>query len=274
MDHVEIKGARIPVIGFGTLNIGETCAEAVRTAIEAGYTHIDTAWKYGNEVEVGEGIAASGVPRDELFVTTKVTHERIGDGELQRSAEESLANLRLDRVDLFLIHWPNPEVPLSECIPALIELRERGLTRHVGVANFTSAMLDEAQSIAGGTLVCNQIEYQPFCQQPTVRDAIRRHGMALTGYCPLQRGRLRDHPVFAALAESRGKTASQVALRWAIQQENVIPLPKATSKAHIRENIDIFDFALTSDEMATISALDGTSGGRVVNPPHAPVWDD
>jgi len=274
MDHVVAKGARIPVIGFGTLRIGERCAEAVKSAIEAGYTHIDTAWKYGNEVEVGQGIAAAGKPREELFITTKVTHERIQNGELQKSAEESLDNLKLDWVDLFLIHWPNPQVPMRECIPALMEVRERGLARHIGVANFMSAMLDEAQSIADGTLVCNQIEYHPFCQQRSVRDAIARHGMVLTGYCPLQRGKLPDHPVFAEIAAKKGKTPSQIALRWAIQQDGVVPLPKATGDAHIRENIAVFDFTLDDGEMAAISALDGSNGGRVVNPPHRPVWDD
>ena len=274
MDYVEAKGARIPIIGFGTLRIGDSCAEAVRCAIEAGYAHIDTAWKYGNEVEVGEGIAAAGRPREDLFVTTKVTHERIQPGELQKSAQESLDNLKLDYVDLFLIHWPNPDVPLSECIPALLDVRERGMTRHVGVANFMSTMLDEAQAIADGSLVCNQIEYHPFCQQPKVRASTARHGMALAGYCPLQRGKLPDHPVFTELAAKKNKTPSQIALRWAIQQNGVIPLPKATTEAHIRENIAIFDFNLDDQDMAAINALDGTSGGRVVSPPHRPVWDD
>lgn len=274
MEFVERNGARIPALGFGTLNIGENCAEAVKTALDVGYTHIDTAWKYGNEVQVGEGIAASGIARDGLFVTTKVTHERIQAGELQRSAEESLENLGLDHVDLFLIHWPNPQVPLAESIPALMDVRDRGLTRHIGVANFQSAMLGEAQSIAGGALVCNQIEFHPFCQQSTVRAATERNNMAIAAYCPLQRGKLPDHPLFAEIAARKGKTPSQVALRWSLQQGGVVPLPKATSEAHIRENFDIFDFALDEAEMAAIDALDGSHGGRVVNPPHAPAWDD
>lgn len=268
---VEANGARIPAIGLGTFRLeGEGCVEAVSAALAAGYRHLDTARMYGNEEAVGEGIRASGVPRDEIFVTTKVWWEDLD--ALERSAEASLKRLGLDAVDLLLIHWPNPAVPLSKSIGALCRAKQRGLARHIGVSNHPAAMLREAVRLTEEPLVTNQVEYHPRLAQAAVLDAVREAGMALTSYCPLGRAALIADPVVASLAEQHGKTGAQIILRWQVQQPGVVAIPKSGNAARIAENLDVFDFALTDDDMAALSAL-ARPDGRMIDPAFAPDWD-
>ncbi len=266
-------GAEMPVIGFGTMTFPARAAELVAAAIAAGYRHIDTARKYGTEEAVGEGIRAAGVPREELFLTTKVTEENAREADFMRSVETSLATIGVDYVDLLLIHWPQPKVPLAETVGALAKAKRQGLTRHVGVSNFTVALLDEAVRLCPEPLVANQVEYHAYLRQDKLLAACRRHGLILTAYCPVARGELLDDPVLAEIAESKGKTVAQVALRWLIQHPLVAVVPRALEEAHIVENLDIFDFELSEEEMRRIGAL-RSHNVRIANPPQrAPVWD-
>lgn len=270
---VEVNGAAIPAIGLGTFRLeGEACTQAVLWALEAGYRHIDTARMYGNEEAVGAALKQTAVPRDEIFVTTKVWYDDIAPGALERSAEASLKRLGLDAVDLLLIHWPNAAVPLKDSTAALCNTKRGGLARHVGISNYTAAMVAEAAGLATEPLVANQVEYHPYLAQPAVLAACRAHGMALTSYCPIGRGAGFAEPVIATIAEAHGKTPSQVVLRWHVQQPNVVAIPKSGTKAHIESNLDVFDFVLAEDEMAAISHL-ARPGGRLVDPGFAPAWD-
>jgi diketogulonate reductase-like aldo/keto reductase len=195
MHYVNANGANIPAIGLGTWTLkDEAATRLVTSAIRSGYRHVDTAAMYANEEAVGAGLRASGVPRDEIFLTTKVWPSDIGGGDLQRSVEASLKRLQVDRVDLALIHWPSSTVPLAESIEALNEVKDRGLARHIGVSNFTVALVDQAAALSRHPLACNQIEYHPFLNQDRVLAACRRHGMAVTSYCPLARGAECRHP--------------------------------------------------------------------------------
>ena len=270
---VEANGAAIPAIGLGTFKLtGERCVHAVASAIASGYRHIDTATMYENETEVGQGIRASGISRDELFVTTKVWRDDIAPGALERSAEESLKRLGLSQVDLLLIHWPNKAVPLSHSTAALCRTKAMGLTRDIGVSNYTSGMLDDVVALASEPLVANQVEYHPYLDQSAVLEACRRHGMAFTSYCPLGRGNVLADPAIALIAARHGRTPSQIVLRWHIQQPGVVAIPKSGTPKHIAENGAVFDFALTDDDMTAIAVL-ARIGGRVVNPDFAPAWD-
>ncbi len=266
-------GAKMPAIGFGTMELPHRPAELVAAAIAAGYRHIDTARKYGTEERVGEGIRASGIARNELFVTTKVTEENAREADFLRSAETSLKALGLNYVDLLLIHWPQPKVPFTETLGALAKAKRSGLTRHVGVSNFTLAMLEEAVHVCPEPLVTNQIEYHAYLPQDRMLGALKRHGMILTAYCPVARGKLLDDPTIGEIAKARGKTHAQICLRWLIQQPMVAAVPRALEEAHIREDLDVFDFSLSDAEMRQISAL-RRRNIRIADPPErAPKWD-
>jgi diketogulonate reductase-like aldo/keto reductase len=266
-------GAKMPTIGYGTMEFPARPAELVAYAIEAGYRLIDTARKYGTEERVGEGIRASGIAREELWVTTKVTELDARETDFLRSAETSLKALQLDYVDLLLVHWPQPKVPFAETLGALAKAKRSGLTRHIGVSNFTIAMLEEAVHVCPEPLITNQIEYHAYLPQDRMLAALKRHGMILTAYCPVARGKLLDDPVVGEIAKAHGKTHAQICLRWLIQQPMVAAVPRALEEAHIAENLDVFDFSLSEDEMRRISAL-RSRNVRIADPPErAPQWD-
>lgn len=273
MLYSEVHGARIPAIGFGTFRLGsEDARRMVGEALALGYRHIDTAQMYGNEAGVGQGIADAGTAREDIFLTTKVWPDRFRAGELQRSADESLKRLNSDYVDLLLLHWPNPEVDLHETLDALMEVQARGKARHIGVSNFTNALLDDAVAFCGeGVLVTNQVEYHPFLTQQSVKTRLERYGMALTAYSPLAQGRVFGNAVLKEIGEAHGKNEAQVALRWLLEQ-GVVAIPRTTKAANARSNFEVFDFALSASETARIDdELQGD--GRVVNPSFAPQWD-
>jgi 2,5-diketo-D-gluconate reductase B len=258
-------GAQIPALGFGTSPMtGGLSPDTVAAALHAGYRHIDTAWKYGTERAVGEAMRASGVPRGEIFLTTKVSHEYLRADDFAKSVDESLAALKVDCVDLLMVHWPNPEIPLHETMPALAKAKRQGLARHVGVANFNIALLDEAIHLCPEPLVCLQAEYHPYLDQTKLLDAVRDRGMAFVAYCPLGRGRLFTDPVLAEIAKTRGRSIAQVALRWLIQQ-GVAAIPRSSNPQRIADNFKVFDFALSDAEMARISTLKRPNG-RIANP--------
>ena len=266
-------GAKIPAIGFGTMELPHRPAELVAAAIAAGYRHIDTARKYGTEERVGEGIRASGIARSELFITTKVTEENAREADFLRSAETSLMALGLDHVDLLLVHWPQPKVPFAETLGALAKAKRSGLTRHIGVSNFTLAMLDEAVRVCPEPLVTNQIEYHAYLPQDRMIAALHRHGMILTAYCPVARGQLLDDPIIGEIARAHDKTPAQICLRWLVQQPMVAAVPRALEDAHIAEDLHVFDFLLSDEEMRRISAL-RSRNIRIADPPErAPKWD-
>jgi len=270
---VHAHGAAIPAIGLGTFNAhGEVCSEAVSFAIKNGYRHIDTAPRYENEEAVGVGLRRSGVSRDEIFLTTKVWWDRIGADDLQRSAEESLQKLGVDQVDLLLIHWPNPAIPLADSIAALNDAKRRGYAKHIGVSNFPIALLNEAWRLTQEPLVCNQCEWHPSLDQERLRAVVRGFGMIFTAYSPIGRGGYDQNPIVAEIAKGHGKSASQVVLRWNIQHQGSVAIPKSVTPERIRANLDIFDFALTDAEMALISGL-GSREGRLIKPDFAPAWD-
>ncbi|MCA6102043.1 aldo/keto reductase [Bradyrhizobium australafricanum] len=261
MNVVEGNGARIPAIGLGTWELrGRTCARIVEQALRLGYRHIDTAQIYDNEREVGEGLRASGIKRDDVFVTTKVWTTHFMAKDLERSAKESLARLRLTEVDLLLLHWPNAQVPLAETLGALARVRQAGLARHIGVSNFKVALIEEAAAACPEPLACDQVEYHPYLDQADVIEACRRHGMAFVAYSPIAKGRVKGDRALARIGDRYRKTAAQVSLRWLVQQ-NVSAIPRTSKLERLQENIDIFDFELSVDDMREISAI-GSADAR------------
>jgi diketogulonate reductase-like aldo/keto reductase len=272
MQFVEAHGARIPAIGLGTWELrGRTCTRLVEQAIRLGYRHIDTAQVYENEREVGDGLRAARVRRDEVFVTTKVWTTHFAPYDLERSTKESLTKLRLSEIDLLLLHWPNPHVPLAETLGALANVKKLGMTRHIGVSNFTVALMDEAVAACPEPLVCDQIEYHPFLDQTRVKEACARNGMALVAYSPVAKGRIKNDETLARIGKAHGKTAAQVCLRWLVQQ-NVSAIPRTSRIERLSENIDVFDFELSTEEVEEIHAM-ATPGGRITDFGFAPKWD-
>jgi len=263
--------SQMPSLGLGTWQIeGSDATEAVADALALGYRHIDTARAYGNEREVGEGLRAAGIARDEVWVTTKVWHDDLEPDRLRRSAEASLADLGLEQVDLLLVHWPNPAVRLGDTLAALHRARQDGLARHIGVANFPSGLLREA--IAEFPIFCNQVEYHPYLAQRAVLDVAHSHGIVVTAYSPLGSGGLLRDPVLAEIAEARGCSPAQVALRWLLDQTGVAAIPKAATHANRADNLAALELApLTYAERARVDALD--RGRRFINPAFAPQWD-
>jgi diketogulonate reductase-like aldo/keto reductase len=273
MHSVKAAGVEIPALGFGTWQLtGPPCETMVAEAIRLGYRHIDTAAIYGNEVEVGRGIQAAGLPRGELFVTTKVWRDEYAPDRLLKAAETSLEKLGLQQVDLLLLHWPNDAFDLKTTLEALAETKRRGLARAIGVANFPSVLLDEAVALCPEPLATNQVEYHPYLSQKAVLAACARHGLSLTAYSPLARGGLIEEPALKAIGAAHDATPAQVALRWLIQQPGVIAIPKTASPERARANLDIERFSLTEAEMARIAGL-ARADGRTVAPSFGPRWD-
>lgn len=266
----DVQGVDVPALGLGTWELqGEECVEAVADALELGYRHIDTAQAYENEAEVGRGLARSGVARDEVWLTTKVWMDDAGHDDVLRTTGLSLERLDVEYVDLLLLHWPNPKVPLSETLSAMCLLQEEGRVRHLGVSNFPPELLDEALDEA--EIFCNQVEYHPYLAQDEVLGICREWDLLLTAYSPLARGRVMKDEALRAIAADHGKSAAQVALRWLLQQEQVATVPKAASPEHRRSNLEVFDFELSAEEMERIHAL--ARGERIVDPDFAPEWE-
>jgi 2,5-diketo-D-gluconate reductase B len=255
MKPVAVKGTEVPALGLGTWRLsGRSCYDAVRAALELGYRHIDTAEMYDNAEEVGRAIRQSGIDRAAIFLTTKVPPGKLRAAAARRSAEDSLRRLGLPYVDLLLIHWPSAEAPLGETLDAFAALQTEGKTRFIGVSNFTVPLLDEAAR-HGADLLCNQVEYHPYLSQRPVLDAVRRLGMMLTAYAPVAKGRAVADGTLAAIGRKYGKCAAQVSLRWLIEQDGVAAIPKASSRAHLAQNLAIFDFVLTPEDRAAIDRM-------------------
>jgi diketogulonate reductase-like aldo/keto reductase len=224
---------------------------------------------YDNEAQVGEGVRASG-KRDQVIVTTKVQPTLLAPHDLERSVKESLARLRLDHVDLLLIHWPNPRVPLAETLGAMTKMKSAGYTKAIGVSNFTVALLDEASAISKD-IVCNQIECHPFLNQDKVIAACKNHKMAVVAYSPIARGSAPSNEVLERIGKAHGKSAAQTCLRWLVQQ-GIVVIPRTSKIERLEENFAIFDFELSDAEMREIAGL-ARSGGRIVDWTWSPKWD-
>ena len=248
---LEIQGTTVPKLGFGTWQIeGPECQEAVEDALAIGYRHIDTARAYGNEREVGRGLAAGGVPRKEFFLTTKIQREEYAPDELRRAAEDSLRNLQVNCLDLLLLHWPNPNFRLEETLGALVGLRDDGLILHLGVSNFPAGLLREAVALA--PVFADQVEFHPFLGQDEIVALAAEKDFMVTAYSPLARGKVPQDPTLSEIGEAHGKTAGQVALRWLLEKPNVATIPKASSHERRLENFEVFDFELSDDDRAQI----------------------
>ena len=271
MKTVEAKGLALPIVGLGTWALrGRDCARLTEQAIRLGYRHIDTAQMYDNEREVGEGVRASGL-RNEVIVTTKVQPTLLSPPDLERSVKESLARLRLDIIDLLLIHWPNPRVPLAETLGAMAKMKREGYAKHIGVSNFTVALLDEANKATSEPLVCNQIECHPFLDQDKVIAACKKYGMAVVAYSPIARGGAKGDKVLERIGKAHGKSAAQVCLRW-LTQQGIAAIPRTSKVERLAENLAHLEFDLSDAEMREIAGL-ARPGGRIVDWSWSPKWD-
>lgn len=271
MEWKAARGLELPAVGLGTMRLrGRACRDLVSAALAEGYRHLDTARKYGNEEEVGAAVRRSSVSRDDIVLTTKVSHEDLAPPDLRKAVESSLERLGVDHVDLLLVHWPSREVPLDDTMSTLADLREEGRTRFIGVANFPSRLLEAVAGTPG--LVGDQVEYHPYLAQEPVLEAVRSRGLLLTAYCPLGRGGplLRD-PLLVEIATGHGVAVAQIVLRWLVAQEQVVAIPGTSRLDHLRQNLDVFSFALTGEERAAIAGL--ARADRICDPPHAPDWD-
>lgn len=266
--------ATLPALGLGTFRLkGEPLMGSIHKALDLGYRHIDTAQMYENEETVGAALDAHDVPRDEVFLTTKIWHDRLQHDDLLQSLQESVNRLRVDAVDLALIHWPSPndDVPMDEYIGALAEAKKQGMARNVGVSNFTVAQLERALSVPGGEeLVTNQVEVHPFLTNRKVVDAIQRAGLTVTAYMPLAVGKVLEDPTLKKLGEKYDASAAQVALAW-LHQKDIVVIPSSTKEAHLKANMAALDITLEQADMDAIEALNRDE--RIADPDFAPDWD-
>lgn len=264
MEHAEVRGVDVPKVGFGTATMkGEECREAVEDALNQGYRHVDTAQMYGNEDAVGEAVERSEVPREGVFLATKLDRPNLAREDVFSSFDRSLDRLGTDYVDLLLIHAPSRSVPVEETLGAMDELVDDGRVRHLGVSNFSVAETLEAIEASRHGLLTNQVEYNPFHSQDELLEFCMESDLVLTAYSPLAQGRVQGNDVLREIGERHGKTEAQVALRWLVQQQNVVAIPKAASPEHRRQNLDIFDFELSPDEMERVFELQGGLAHRV-----------
>ena len=257
MESVTVQGVEVPAIGFGTWQLkGEDCRLAVEDALTLGYRHLDTAQMYDNEAAVGDAIEHSAVDRDDVFLVTKVLRRNLAYDDVLASVDASLDRLGTD-IDLLLIHAPSRSVPIEESIEAMNQLQDTGVVRHIGVSNFSVPQLQDAIDASDTPILTNQVEYHPFERQDDVLEFCIDNDIMLTAYSPVAEGRVTGNDVLREIGETYGKTPAQVSLRWLIQQENVSAIPKAASREHREENLDVFDFELTDEEMAQIFDLQG-----------------
>lgn len=272
MQYKNVQGIDIPEIGLGTYKLHDReCSNAVRMALELGYRHIDTAQMYKNEREIGEALSVSNVSREDIFLTTKIWHTNLDSEDVLQTTEETLRNLDTPYVDLLLIHWPNHQYDLRKTIEAMLVLRDQGKAMNIGVSNFPLSLLKEVNDEIRAPIFCNQVEFHPFLDQLDLLDYAIEKDILLTAYSPLAQGKVMKNEVLQEIGETHGKSPAQISLRWLIEQENVVAIPKASSKEHLQANIDIFDFELSDEEFDRIDRLEKSE--RLVNPSFAPDWD-
>jgi len=272
MQFKTIQGVEVPEIGLGTHRlIGREGENTIKLALNIGYRNIDTAQSYKNEREVGQAIKRSHVDREEIFLTSKIWHTHLEKEDVLKVAENSLRELDTPYVDLLLIHWPNPAVDIEKTLEAFLSLRDQGKALNIGVANFPLKLLKEINEELGAPIFCNQVEYHPYMNQLDLLDYAAEQDLLFTGYSPLAQGTVNEDSLLQELAEKYGKTPSQIALRWLIEQEQVVAIPKASTEEHLKENIDIYDFALEDDDFYAIDDIEKST--RLVDPDFAPKWE-
>lgn len=249
------SGAEMPVVGLGTWTLrGDQATEAVETALELGYRHIDTAEAYNNQSAIARGIRRAGVPREELFIVSKVQREHLHYEEVLAAADKTLDELHTDYLDLYLIHWPNPRVPMRQTFTALGELHKEGKIRDVGVSNFSIAHLQEAFEATDVPISNNQVPYDPIKNQEELRQFCHEHGITVTAYSPLGKGDLVDHPQLKELAADRERTVAQLILRWLVEKDLIV-IPRSTSREHLAEDIDLFGWELDDEVRAVLEGM-------------------
>src|ERR1043166_5123815 len=264
MQVVEANGAKIPAIGLGTWQLdGAIGARITEQALKLGYRHLDCALIYGNEREIGEGLHASGVKREDVFIAPKAPPPELAPAALERAVKQSLANLRVSDVNLLLVHWPNPQVPLAETMGAMAKMKREGYARHIGIPNFAVQLIEQAVKLSSEPIVTNQIEWHPYLDEEKVRAACKKHGIAVTAYCPIARGRAVGDEVLTRIGKQYGKSAGQVSLRWLVQKGAVV-IPRTSKVERLSENMAIFDFELSAADMADVDNL-AKPAGRVVS---------
>lgn len=258
MERLTVHGVEVPRIGLGTWNLrGQTCRQAVARALALGYRHIDTAELYGNEQDIGAAVGAAGVPRTELFIVSKAWSDHLHSDSLVAACEASLERLGTDYMDLYLVHWPNRQVPIDDTMAGMGKLLQQGKTRQMGVSNFSIQQMEEAETALGSRIFCNQVRFNVRHRQPDMVEHCQRQDVLLAAYTPLAKGAFAGDPVLVEIGKAHGKTPHQVALRWLIQQDNVAALPKSARQDHQEQNLDVFDFSLSTDEMARIGFVSG-----------------
>jgi 2,5-diketo-D-gluconate reductase B len=272
MKVLDIRGVKVPALGFGTWRLkGRTCRDMVRQAVKIGYRHIDTASIYDNEEDVGRGIADAGVPREEIFLVTKVWRDQMAVDSISRAAAESRERLGTEYIDLFLIHWPTRSVPLAETLRGMRHLMEDGRIRHIGVSNFPVALLQEATETLAAPILANQVEYHPYLSQNRLVAYCREAGIMLTAYCPLAEGQVTRDPLLKRIGAKHGRSAAQVALRWLLEQHPVAAIPMTASPDHCRANFEVFDFELEPEDRAAIAGL--ACNRRLIDMGTGYAWD-
>lgn len=272
MQFKTAQGIDVPEIGLGTYRLyGKECKKVVSEALDIGYRHIDTAQMYKNENEIGDAIYSSKIDREDLFITTKVWHTNLDHDDLLQSVEESLKQLRSHYVDALLIHWPNEQYPLEQTLEAMMVLKDQGKAQSIGISNFPMGLTKKVIEDLRIPIFANQVEFHPFIDQFDLLDYTYDNDFLVMAYSPLAQGKVLDNDFLKEIGSNHGKSAAQVSLRWLIEQENVVAIPKASSREHLEENIDIFDFELTDEEFEAIDNLDKNL--RIVNPTFAPKWD-
>jgi len=269
---IHTQGIALPKLGLGTYRMqGDVCRAAVESALALGYRHIDTAEMYGNEAEVGAALAASGIPRGEVHVTTKCWPDNLAPEALRRAFDASLKKLRLDVVDLYLIHWPSRKMDLAATLAAMLKLKDEGRARAIGVANFNIALLRQAVEEVGAPVACNQVEYHALLSQAKLLGYMRAQGIPLVAYTPLAKGRLAENPVLQNIARKHGASAVQVGLKWLLDQDMVCAIPKAARRESQQANLDALKLTLDDADRAAIAGL--PKNERLVISVNAPDWD-
>jgi 2,5-diketo-D-gluconate reductase B len=272
MENLQTQGISVPRLGLGTFRMqGDAGRAAVESALGLGYRHIDTAEMYANEEPIGAAIAASKIARKDLHVTTKVWHENLAPDAIRKAFDASLKKLRLDHVDLYLVHWPSRSMNLPAVFETLMKLKEEGRTRAIGVANFTTALLKTVVEDIKAPIACNQVEYHAMLDQTPLRKYLAAKSIPLVAYCPLAQGRFATDETLAKIGRKHDATAAQVALRWLLDQDGVAAIPKASRAESQQANLDALKVKLDDDDRKAIAAL--RKDMRCVNPGFGPDWD-
>lgn len=272
MQYLQVRHYVLPQLGLGTFELqGKEASNLTEMALSMGYRHIDTAQMYGNETQVGTAIRRSSVDRDDLWITTKVWHTELAEGRFLPSVQASLDRLGLDYVDLLLIHWPSEEVSVEEAVMGLMQAQDREYCRAIGVSNFPKAYVETALEM-GAEIITNQVEYHPLLDQRELLYYLVENKMSLTAYSPLGQGHVLNDPTIKDIAANYGKSPAQIALRWLIEQDEVLALPRSTNPRHLRSNLDVFNFRLSQEDKLALDML-SEQNRRIVNPDFAPEWD-